>query len=56
MEIVRDPKVPNTDSDKVGRSRYVAAAAILAIINVVVLITASQLYCSKGGYLFSSGS
>ena len=56
MEIVRDPKVPNTESDKVGRSRYVAAAAILVVINVVVLVTTSQPYCSKGGYLFSSGS
>jgi len=53
---VRDFKVFVTDSDKGGSPRYVAAAAMLVVINVVALATISRPYATSGGYLFSSGS
>ena len=53
---VRDFKTFVAESDKVGSPRCVAAAAILVVINVVVVATISNPYLSKGGYLFSSVS
>ena len=53
---VKDFKVFVTDSDKGGSPRYVAAAAMLVVINIVALATISRPYATSGGCLFSSGS
>ena len=53
---VRDFNVFVTDSNQGGSPRYIAAAVMLVIINVVALATISRPYATSGGCLFSSGS
>jgi hypothetical protein len=45
-----------TESEKAGSPKCVAAAAMLVVINFVVLATTSKPHWCRGGYLFSSGS